>query len=91
MAQWTTHWLLQPRYALRDDSKPHIDLFLYLVLKLTQVYVLRATCDALYGDDHIKEAIACFQRMKSKLAEDNGASFHGEEVHWELGEWLPGQ
>ena len=56
-----------------------------------QVCILRATCDALCGNNCFKEATACFQRLKNKLAEDEDASFHEQQVHWELGKWLPGR
>ena len=65
--------------------------FVCIQLKLTQVCILRATRDALYGNDYIEEAISCFRQMKSKLAEDKDMSFYDEQVHWELGEWLPGR
>ena len=63
-------------------------LFFSAQFKLPKFHILRAMCDTLERNGRIREAIACFQRMKSEQAK--ATSSHDEREHWERGGWLLG-
>ena len=64
-------------------------LSLSVQFKLPKFQIRRAICNVLLGNGLVKEALACFRRMKSELVEDT--SFQNEQLHWDFGKWLHGQ
>ena len=76
--------MLLPRYVSRHGDGLKLELTPFSAqFKPPKFFIARAICDALEGDGRVTEAVECYRKVKSELAQDK--NFRDERVEWEHG------